>query len=68
MDTFTSPSYFGFAPLKDQQLSELRAVEEDLRVVVLALKPSAPLASLTPEQVSRLQHFEQKHGVIALAC
>jgi hypothetical protein len=72
MGTDTSPKYLGFAPLNDQQLSELLAVEKDLGVVIIALKPNVPpplpLANLTPEQMSRLQQFEQQHGIIALAC
>jgi hypothetical protein len=68
MDTETSAKYLGFAALNDQQLSELRALEENLGVVIIALKPSVPLANLTPEQISCVQHLEQQHGVIALAC
>jgi predicted xylose isomerase-like sugar epimerase len=52
MATDTSARYLGFAPLNDQQLSELRALEEDLGVAILALKHIVPLADLTPEQVS----------------
>jgi hypothetical protein len=66
------PQFLGFAPLDNQQLSELITVEEDLGAVIVALKPNVPpllpLANLTPEQLSRLQQFEQQHGVIALAC
>jgi hypothetical protein len=72
MATDTGPKYFGFAPLNDQQLSELMAVENDLGVTILAFKPNVPppmpLANLTPEQIGRLQQFEQQHGVITLAC
>jgi len=72
METDTSDRFLGFAPLNDQQLSELLAIEKDLGVVIIALKPSVPppmpLANLTPEQISRLQQFEQQHGIIALAC
>ena len=68
MDTTTSAKYHGLAPLNDQQLPELLALEKDLGVVVIALKPTVPLANLTPEQISRLQQFEQQHGIIALAC
>jgi hypothetical protein len=67
-----SPQFLGFAPLDDQQLSELIAVEQDLGAVIIALKPNVPpllpLANLTLEQLSRLRQFEQQHGVIALAC
>ena len=66
------PQFLGFAPLDDQQLSELIAAEQDLGAVIIALKPTVPpllpLANLTPEQLSCLQQFEQQHGVIALAC
>jgi hypothetical protein len=68
MATDTSAQYLGFAPLNDQQLLELRAIEEDLGVVILALKPTVPLANLTLEQISCLQQLEQRHGIIALAC
>jgi hypothetical protein len=68
VDTDTSAKYHGLAPLNDQQLPELLALEEDLGAVIIALKPTVPLANLTPEQISRLQQFEQKHGIIALAC
>jgi hypothetical protein len=68
----SSQKFLGFAPLDDQQLSELIAVEEDLGAVIIALKPNVPpplpLANLTPQQVNRLQQFEQQYGVIALAC
>jgi hypothetical protein len=72
MDTERSANYLGLAPLNDQQLSELLAVEEELGAVIIALKPAVPppvpLANLTPEQISRLRQFEQQHGLIALAC
>jgi hypothetical protein len=68
MDPDTSGKYLGFAPLNDQQLSDLRALEEDLGVVILALKPTVPLANLTQEQISCVQRLEQQHGIIALAC
>jgi hypothetical protein len=68
MDTDTSAKYLGFARLNDQQLSELHALEEDLGVVILALKPTVSLANLTAEQISCLQQLEQQHGIIALAC
>ena len=68
MATDTSPRYLGLAPLNDQQLSEVVALEKDLGVVILALKPAASVADLTPEQISCLQQFEQQHGLIALAC
>jgi hypothetical protein len=68
MATDTSAKYLGFAPLNDQQLSKLRALEEDLGVAIIALKPTVPLANLTPEQISSLQQLEQQHGIIALAC
>ena len=68
MNTDTSAKYLGFAPLNDRQLSELHAVEEDLGVAIIALQPAVPLANLTAEQISRLQQFEQQHGIIALAC
>ncbi len=45
MDTDTSAKYLGFARLNDQQLSELLALEEDLGVVIIALKPTVPLAN-----------------------
>ena len=68
MNTETSAKYLGFAPLNDGQLSVLHAIEEDLGVAIIALKPTVPLARLTTEQISRLQQFEQQHGIIALAC
>jgi hypothetical protein len=68
MSTDTSAKYLGFAPLNDRQLSELHALEEDLGVAILALKPTVPLANLAPEQISCLQQLEQQHGIIALAC
>jgi hypothetical protein len=68
MDTDTSGKYLGFASLNDQELSEIRALEEDLGVVLIALKPTVPLANLTQEQISCLQRLEQQHGIIALAC
>jgi alpha-ketoglutarate-dependent taurine dioxygenase len=68
MDTNASAKYLGYAPLNGQQLSELVALEADLGVVILGLKPSVPIANLTPEQISRLQQLEQQHGIIALAC
>jgi hypothetical protein len=68
MDTETSAKYLGLAPLNDQQLSELRTLEKELGVVIIALKPTAPLANLTPEQISCVQKLEQQHGMIALAC
>jgi hypothetical protein len=68
MDTDTSGKYLGFAPLNGQQVSELRALEEDLGVVIIALKPTVPLANLTPKQISCLQQLEQRHDIIALAC
>jgi hypothetical protein len=49
------------------KLTELRAVEEDLGVVIIALEHTVPLANLTSEQISLLQQLEQ-HGFIALAC
>ena len=54
MATDTSTRYLGLAPLNDQQLSEVVALEKDLGVVILALKPTVPLANLTTEQISRL--------------
>ena len=68
MATDTSPRYLGLAPLNDQQLSEVVALEKDLGVVIIALKPTVPLANLTTEQISRLQQLEQQHGIITLAC
>ena len=68
MATNPGARFLGFSPLNDKQLSELSALEKDLGAVILALKPTVPFANLTPQQVSRLQQFEQQQGVIALAC
>jgi hypothetical protein len=68
METNRNASLFGLAPLNAEQLSELSALEKDFGVVVIALKPTVPLAQLTPEQVSRLQKLEKRQGIIALAC
>jgi hypothetical protein len=68
MDTNAGAKHLGYASLNDQQLSELVALEADLGVVILALKPSVPIANLTPDQIGRLQQLEKQHALLALAC
>lgn len=61
-------TYIGLAPLDDQQLNDLRTLESEIGAVLIALKPAVPLASLTPDQLTRLQQYEKDHGLIVLAC
>ena len=68
METRKDASYLGLAPLTSEQLAGLRALEQELGVVLIALTPSVPLAKLQPEQIRRLQAYEQRTGVILLAC
>ncbi|HUO06914.1 MAG TPA: hypothetical protein VM008_01155 [Phycisphaerae bacterium] len=68
MGTNPSARFLGFSPLNDEQLAALSALEKELGAVIIALKPTVPLATLTPEQLSRLQQLEQRQGIIALAC
>lgn len=68
MSSQPTAAYIGFATLNDQQVSDLRALEEELGAVLIALKPTVPLASLTADQLARLQQYEKDHGLIVLAC
>jgi hypothetical protein len=64
----STAAYIGFAQLDDEQLNQLRALENELGGVLIALKSTVPLADLTDDQISRLQQYEKDHDVIILAC
>jgi len=57
-----------FASLNDDQLAEVKALEEEFGVGLLALQPATlKLAELTPEQIEKLSAVEDKLGVMLVA-
>lgn len=61
-------AYLGIANLTNEQINELKALEAEMGVVIIAIKPTAPIAPLSDQQIARLQMVERKMGVILLAC
>ena len=55
------------AELEDEQLAKVKALEEELGKVIVAMRPYYPVANLNKEQVERLQDLEQELGVVLLA-
>lgn len=60
-------AYIGFAQLSEDQLGELRQLEQELGAVVIALQPTVPVAALSDAQVARLQEIERRMGLVLLA-
>ena len=60
-------AYLRPAQLDQPELNRLRALERELGVILIALAPTIPLASLNPKQISLVQTFEKDVGVIVLA-
>lgn len=58
---------FHCAPLTESGVEEIHSLESDLGKVVLALKPGAPIARLSKEQLARLTDLEQRLGVVIVA-
>lgn len=57
-----------FASLDEEQLAEVKALEDEFAVGLLALQPATlKLAELTPEQIEKLGAVEQKLGVMLVA-
>jgi hypothetical protein len=61
-------AYLGVANLRDEQINELKALESEMGVVIIAIKPTVPIAPLSQDQIAKLQAVERKMGVILLAC
>ncbi len=55
------------APLDQDKLDRLQALEQKLGVTLVALHPDPPLARLTREQIAELQSAEQDLGAVLLA-
>ena len=53
--------------LNNDQLAEIQSLENELGLVLVAVDPQPKLASLTDEQVQRLQHYEKITGKLLLA-
>lgn len=56
-----------FANLDEQAVKRVKAIEEELGMVVLVMEPHYPAAQLTDDQVQRLQQLEDELGVLLLA-
>ena len=57
-----------FASLDENQLAEVKALEEEFGVGLLALQPATlKLADLTPEQVEKLRASEETLDVMLVA-
>jgi hypothetical protein len=56
-----------YPQLSGQQLERLRALENELGKVVVAVQPQSSIAELSPKDLNRLQQAEQELGMILLA-
>ena len=54
------------AQLDEAKLARLRALENELGTVIVALEPQHPLAALSDAQLNRLRALEQEMGVVLL--
>ncbi len=60
--------HFKFAPIDDDRLAKLRALETEFGVVILALEPDThKVATLTDEQLAALQDLEAELGTVLVA-
>jgi len=55
------------ADLTEEEITKVKAMEESLDTLILALEPVRPFAKLTEEQMKRLQELEKEMGVVLIA-
>ena len=58
---------YKIANLPEEKLAQIKALEKELKLVLVALEPAAQVAELTPEQLLRIQEMEENLGVILMA-
>ncbi len=59
--------YVKYPQLDEQRLAKLKALEQELGTVVVAVEPQTQVAELPPDKLRRLQEAEKEMGVILLA-
>lgn len=62
MDSLMHP-----AEISDNQLKEIRKLEQDLDKVLVAVEPEPQFAELSGEELTSLQNAEKELGVVMLA-
>ena len=55
------------ANISDQELEQLKDLEENLDKVIVAVEPEPKFASLNDNELANLQQTEKKLGVVMLA-
>ena len=55
------------AQVSNKDLDKIRALEEEIGKVVLAVEPQPQYASLSDEQLDRLRKIEAEMGVVMVA-
>jgi hypothetical protein len=56
-----------YPELSGQQLARLRALENELGKMVVAVEPQTTVADLSRDELTRLQQAEREMGLILLA-
>lgn len=62
-----STAYVKYPNLDSQGMARLKALEQELGAVVVAVEPEVQVAELTPDKLRRLQQAEEEMGMILLA-
>ncbi len=60
-------AYVKYPQLSQQQMQQLKSLEQELGTVVVAVEPQAQVAELPPDKLRRLQQAERDMGLILLA-
>ncbi len=59
--------YVKYPQLNQQQMQQLKSLENELGTVVVAVEPETQVAELPPDKLRRLQQAEREMGMILLA-
>lgn len=62
-----STGYVKYPQLNQQQMQQLKSLEEELGTLVIAVEPQTQVAELPPDKLNRLQQAEREMGMILLA-
>ena len=60
-------SRFQPAELDESKLGEVKALENELGKVVVALEQGAAVADLSPQEIDRIKSAEERLGVVIVA-
>lgn len=58
--------FLKIANLEEESLAQIRALENDLGVHIMAFRPGLDIASLPDDKVERIRALEEKLGVTLL--